>query len=225
MTEYIKFSDTVYATGWIPVSDTWTYASVYTLNVPAGALTKYSAYGKVKFTQHGVVKFGYIYPTSDTLLTLYAGSDFVVENTATYPITNINYSNAETPIGFPAVFNYLPVGISASNVTLAGRFFVNNRICFYDFSCIFHGAITFTSMPTLPIPVSALYNSGYYVWSAHGNASYYHSALFPNGLLIGLSNSQTIMHIMDSSGSPMSATVPVTWANNDVVDGHIYYEV
>jgi hypothetical protein len=93
-------------TGWMPVTDSWTYASASTITVPAGATATYSAYSKAKFTQHGVVKQGYIYPTSDTLLTFYAGSNFAVEDTATYPITSIYYSNSANPIGFPHWFNY-----------------------------------------------------------------------------------------------------------------------
>ena len=122
------------ADGWIPVTiGSWAYASISTITVPAGASTKYSAYSKVKFTQHGVVKFGYIYPTSDTLLTLYAGSDYAIEDTATYPITNIHYSNASTPIGFPQRFAYTPsLGGSAWTVvgalTALGYFSINSGI-------------------------------------------------------------------------------------------------
>src|ERR1035437_5211939 len=66
------------ANGWTPVADTWTYASATTINVPAGASATYSAYSKAKFTPHDVTKYGCVYPTSDTLLTFYAGSDFAV---------------------------------------------------------------------------------------------------------------------------------------------------
>jgi hypothetical protein len=117
--------------GWMPVTDTWAYASASTITVPAGASTTYSAYSKVKFTQHGTTKYGYIYPTSDILLTFYAGSDFVIENTATYPITNIYYSNVESPIGFPHVFNFSPtVTPSAGSITTAtytGKFSMSGK--------------------------------------------------------------------------------------------------
>lgn len=92
--------------GWTPVSATWTYASASTITVPSGAAAIYAPYDKVKFTQHGTVKFGYVYPTSDTLLTFYAGSDFSVENTATYPITAVYYSHQANPVGFQHWFAY-----------------------------------------------------------------------------------------------------------------------
>jgi hypothetical protein len=105
------------ANGWIAVTDTWTYASASTITVPAGASTTYSEFSKVKFDQHGVTKKGYINPTSDTLLTFYAGSDYVIEDTATYPITNIYYSNAAMPIGFPDAFNFTGTYSGGSTMT------------------------------------------------------------------------------------------------------------
>ena len=102
------------ANGWIAVTDTWAYASASTITVPAGASTTYSEYSKVKFTQHGTTKYGYINPTSDTVLKFYAGSDFAIENTATYPITNIYYSNAVCPVGFPQYFNTAAVAFSTT---------------------------------------------------------------------------------------------------------------
>lgn len=91
--------------GWIPVSTVPTYASASTLNVPSGAASIYKKGDKYKFTQHGVVKHFYIIGVADTLLTVTAGTDNVVENTATYPITLPYYSHQENPIGFPAYFS------------------------------------------------------------------------------------------------------------------------
>ena len=60
--EYLK------SYGWIPVSDTWTYASATTITVPSGATSKYKVGQGVKLTQSGTVKYFYIVGVTNTLL-------------------------------------------------------------------------------------------------------------------------------------------------------------
>jgi len=90
--------------GWIPVFQTWSYASSITITVPTGAALLYQKGDKIKFTQHGVIKYFYILNVIDTVLTVSAGSSYTVENTSTYPITDIYLSHQENPIGFPGSF-------------------------------------------------------------------------------------------------------------------------
>jgi hypothetical protein len=61
------------------------------------------------FTQHGVVKFGYVVAIAATLLTFCGGSTYTIEDTATYPITAISYSRVENPFRFPLSFDWSPV--------------------------------------------------------------------------------------------------------------------
>jgi hypothetical protein len=150
------------ANGWIAVTDTWTYASPSTLTVASGAQTKYSDYCKIMFDQHGVTKKFYGKATANTTLTVYAGTDFVVENTAIYPITNIYYSNAANPIGFPSSFNYTPaitpsVGTYTSIRYLDMYFSVKEKILKLIFS--FDGTCNNTPdsfTVSLPISVSVI---------------------------------------------------------------------
>jgi len=122
------FMPVSYKDGWIPVTGTFSYASASTITVPSGAAAVYSLYDKVKFTQHGVTKYGYVYPTSDTLLTFYAGSDFSIENTSAYPITNAYYSHAASPVGFPQWFDYTPI-LTVSGGTAPTYATFINRYC------------------------------------------------------------------------------------------------
>lgn len=116
--------------GWTPANATWSYASASTITVPSGAASKYQKGDKIKFTQNGTVKYFYIIAVADTLLTVTAGSDFSVENTATYPITANYFSHEQNPIGFPQWFNYTVIhGGYSSDPTYAARFCILNGQC------------------------------------------------------------------------------------------------
>lgn len=133
--ERLRVGENPLKNGWIPVSGTWTYASATTITVPSGAASIYAPYDKVKFTQHNVVKTGYIYPLSDTQLLFYAGSDFVIENTTTYPITTAYYSHQASLIGFPQWFNWTPGLTNLSGYDLA-RFSIIGKTAIVHFKTI-----------------------------------------------------------------------------------------
>ena len=86
--------------GWIPVADTWTYASATTINVPSGAASIYSPGDKIKLTQTTVKRF-YIITVADTLLTVVGASTETVANAA---ITLPYYSHAKNPLGWVQTF-------------------------------------------------------------------------------------------------------------------------
>ena len=89
-------------TGWITVTDSWTYASANTINVPSGAAAIYKKGMGIRITQT-TDKFLYIAGVSDTLLTVTGGTDFTVANAA---ITAAAYTfSPHTAIGFPVKFN------------------------------------------------------------------------------------------------------------------------
>jgi len=93
-------------TGWIPILDTWTYASTNTINAPTALVPFKKGWG-VRFKQGGGFKYMYITALSANLLTVYAGSDFVVSNAA---ITDVSITKEPlNAFGFPEDFNWLPV--------------------------------------------------------------------------------------------------------------------
>jgi len=104
--------------GWMPVSDTWTYASAQTVNVPSGAASIYGKGTKIRFKQGGAYKYFNSTVIANTLLTLRAGNAYSVDNAA---ITDIAYSNALVAPGFPSYFS-----LSIPTWSASGNPFTNN---------------------------------------------------------------------------------------------------
>jgi hypothetical protein len=224
--EAIETQMITYDTGWIPTTDSWSPTSDGTITIPAGGLSIYSVGDKIRYSKNSSSDFsyGYVITIADTLITPCAGSDYSVSSSDT--ITDISYSKVSTPTGFPAGFNYTPTGVSATNATLTGRFSVNGRFCRCSIAIAFTGAITFTTMPTLPIPSSAtMFDITGKIVSGIG--SYYDSgtAFVPNGLIPALNNSATVVQILVIAGYDMSATAPITWANGDCLEITFTYEI
>ena len=216
--------------GWLPMAGPWTYASQFSVNIPANQGYEYSTFSKIRLTQNGVNKYFYLNYATPNTLNFVSNTDFSVENTTTYPITNMSRSNLETPGSFPAWFNYTPTGIATSNVTLSGRFNITNRTCKVQFLATFTGGITFTTMPTLPIPSSANLLDGVAgEESIVGIASYLDSGTShnPTGLAVSVTTSGTTFGLRNSAvgGAPISATSPITWANGDLIHAQFEYEI
>lgn len=90
--------------GWIPASETWTYASASTITVPSGAVSKYAKGDRIKFTQT-TVKYAVIVAVADTLLTIATNTDYTVANAT---ISANYYSHASSPVGYPHWFTFAP---------------------------------------------------------------------------------------------------------------------
>lgn len=118
------------AGGWIGVTDTWTYASANTINVPSGAASIYKKGMGIQFTQSSTVKTMYITVVADTLLTVTAGTAYTVANSA---ITAIAYTpTPKTAIGFPVTFacaaptwdtSYIDNGTGGQQPTAGSQYF------------------------------------------------------------------------------------------------------
>ena len=109
--------------GWTPATGTWTYASATTITVPAGATGIYSDYCKLRWKQGGGWKYAYGKLSSDTVMVIYAGSDYTVAEAA---ITDVYYSNAATPVGFPNSFSWTPTLTGWSSVPTGSYIFSIN---------------------------------------------------------------------------------------------------
>jgi hypothetical protein len=208
--------------GWIPVTDAWAYASATTITVPSGAASLYNKGDKVRFKQGAGYKYFYIVLVADTLLTVTGGSDYTVATPAA--ITDIYCSKVSTPLDFPHFFNYTPTGVSAANVSHQGRFCIVGKACLVDYKASFTGGITFTTMPTLPLPCSS---SPFSQISSLGNAAYLDS---PGTYVLGtvfpiVVASATTVALVTAAAANISATVPITWANGDILESHFEYEI
>lgn len=118
--------------GWIPIRDTWAYASASTITIAAGGAAKYQKGDKIKLTQHSVTKVGYIVAIADTTLTIIG---FTVEDTATYPITAAFYSHCNA-VGFPDWIAFTPStwggiddGSGGSPTVTVARFKIDGCMC------------------------------------------------------------------------------------------------
>jgi len=220
------YFDTLYAPisstsdGWSAVSS-WTYASANTITVASGAAAIYRVGDKIKWTQT-TVKYGVIIAVADTLLTIAINTDYVVANAA---ITLPYYSHQETPIGFPSSFAYTPTG--PTNTTLTGRFSVRGRTALCRIKGVLTGAPSFASMPTLPFAASANMESADYIPAGVGGYLDSGTANGMNGIIpsVGSSGTTCLLKSVAGAGGTISATVPITWATNDVWFVQFEYEI
>lgn len=108
--------------GWIPSTETWTYASASTFTITGDKTSTYSIGDKIKFS-NPTVKYFYIvdisYGAPNTTVTVNGGLSYSVANSS---ITFPNYSKSSSPNGFPGYFKYTMTqnsGFTASPTTEA----------------------------------------------------------------------------------------------------------
>lgn len=213
--------------GWIAAPETWTYASATTFTI-SGDYTAYYVPGtRIKLTNVSVKYFVVVssaYASGVTTVTVTGGSDYALASAA---ISNTYYSYEPAPAGYPDWFDYTPTGVSATNVTLSGRFRVIGRTVEAHINAIFSGAITYTTDPTLPITASADIIAGTSLKPVSGVGGYFDSgtATVLNGLFPSVVASATTVEVYNSAGTQMSASSPITWANNDEFTLHFFYEI
>jgi hypothetical protein len=213
--------------GWLPAPGTWTASSdAITITTQAGSTDIYEVGDKLRFKQGGGFKFNYAIAVTDTTLTMTGSTDYEM---TTDTITDNYYSHCSTPVGFPQYFNYTPTGISATNVTMTGRFIITGRIIHVDFYAIFTGTITFTTMPTIPVTVSSNFITTPDLRTNNsGNGSYFDSGTnwFPNGIIPHLAASATTVTLGSGANAiPLTESSPITWTSNDKISAHFWYEI
>ena len=144
-------------TGWIDVSETWTYASATTITVPSGATSKYQKGDKIKITNNSATKYFYIVSVADTVLTVTGGSDYTVHDSA---ITSPYFSKIENPQGFPQYFAWTPTvsgsgSMTYGSVTISGaRFCLKGKTCLWYFNATGTIGGTTNSYMTHTVPIA-----------------------------------------------------------------------
>lgn len=144
--------------GWLPVSDTWTYASASTITVPSGAASLYQKGDKLRLKQGAGYKYYYIITVANALLTVTGGSNYTVASAA---ITDIAISRASNPFGLPGYFTFTSTvtGFSDTN-TAAMRFTISGSVIRLLIPSI-SGTSNATSL-TITVPVAPLISQ--YFW-------------------------------------------------------------
>lgn len=97
--------DTTVRQGWIDCNETWTYAGTLSVNVSAGAASRYSVGDKIKLVQSGTTKYFFVVGIADTVLALESRGLYTVANAA---ISGNYFSKEATPIGFPDSWKLTP---------------------------------------------------------------------------------------------------------------------
>ena len=117
------------ASGWQVGSGTWTYASASTFTVPAADAASMSVGTKLWLTQT-TSKYWYVAGVSGTTITIAPSTVYTLANAV---ITAPFFSNAATPVGFPAWIPYVPtVTVTAGTAptytgTSTGKYRITNR--------------------------------------------------------------------------------------------------
>lgn len=117
-------------TGWNPINATLTYASATTMNINADLTGLIPRFAKLRWKQGGAYKYAYVRTLTATLLTIRAGTDYSVANSA---ITDVSWSVADPAVGFPMKFNYATGGVRSAygtvgSATCTGTFVINGGI-------------------------------------------------------------------------------------------------
>jgi len=205
--------------GWISVSDTWTYASSTTINVPSGATAIYTKGDKIRLKQGGGYKYFYVVGVANTVLTVTGGSDYTVADAT---ITDNYYSHASSPIGFPNYFNYTPewtattTNPSLGNGTATGKFYLQGILCFTFGKIVTGNTTSFGSgVYSFSLPITSIITDGGDS-GLHGTGSAVRSGASRYQLLAVLNSATTVE--LDKTEPPFNGiteSAPATWANPD----------
>lgn len=112
--------------GWISVSDTWAYFSASVFTIPTDGTLVYQKSDKVRWKQGGSYKYGVISVVTATTATIIVNTNHVITNA---PITDVAYSRALNPFGWPDWFDYAVVATATTGafttVAATGRYKVS----------------------------------------------------------------------------------------------------
>lgn len=142
-------SNLVSADGWTAVSDSWSYASINTINVPSGADSIYAVGDIIKLTANGVVLYVYVVGVASTLLTV-AGNALT-----NHAFSNIYYSKKDSPVGFPGYFSHsITAGGFSSAPNLSSTYSISGRTLTMMVTRLADGVSNATTF-TIDLPVAA----------------------------------------------------------------------
>lgn len=211
------YFDTLYSAEWNSVSDSWSYASASTITVPTDATTIYQVGDRLRFKQGGGYKYYTIAAVAATTITVDVNTDYTVANAA---ITNIAYSRAPVPYGFPAYFNWSPTasGHTVGNGTVTARFSRTGKwIDFmYSFTLGSTSSISGDFSITLPVTPSPDFTA-FADLSDTGTAGYVAFAVGANSTGQLYIRAVNVAGTYPTNSTTFSATVPFTWTTSDAV--------
>lgn len=189
--------------GWTAVTDAWAYASASTITIPTDGTTVYQKGVKIRFKQGGGFKYYVGSTVAATLLTVAVNSDYTVANSA---ITDISYSYAENPFGWPDWFAFAPTitGFSANPTTTVYRYAIRGRQCSIYIRQTPAGTSNATTLTfTLPVAAATITNM---FWQGMGIADDNGSPLADPAVLYIASAGTTLSVAKDSTLAGFTAS-------------------
>lgn len=146
-------------TGWIPVTQTWTYSTATNITVPSDATFTYRKGWGIRLRQGGGYKYFYITLVTPTILTVTGGSSYTLTNAT---ITDISFSpNPNNAFGFPSHFSYFvsiggsgSAGTYAETVNLEGIFTIFGNQCHVQCSKMVTNKGSWTGSVGINLPVA-----------------------------------------------------------------------
>jgi hypothetical protein len=112
------------STGWIEDSVTWTYNQSVVFSRTGASYTLFPRGTKIRFKQGGDYKYAYIIFISGSLV------QTIGDTFANAVITDVAYSYASTPQGFPQWFPWTPTFTGFSAAPTGDHFFtINGSVC------------------------------------------------------------------------------------------------
>lgn len=211
-------------TGWREVTDSWVYASATTITVPTDATTKYSVGDKIRLTQT-TVKYFYVTAVAATTLTISGGTDYTLVNAA---ITEVSYSKAQSPLGFPKEFNWTP---SWTNLTVGdgtlnyAAFSIQQGIIKFKLKFTWGSTTSAAGVFTFSLPSGvtlASLSAGDHIegvgsFNDANGAKYVTLVEYVSTTTLRLRAQTADSTYVNVSAQGSSATVPFTWVATDII--------
>lgn len=217
---------TVITDGWMPDFDTWVYVSATSFKIAGKDVrSRFPPGTKIKLTQT-TAKYFYVVSTAfstDTTVTVAAGSDYSVANAA---ITNPFYSYQAEAQGFPDWFAFAPAwtNITVGSGTNVGKFRMVGRSVEVDSTFTFGTGSAVGSIPHYTAPVPSADKGTFTVRLADsGVANYFGTAECGADKEIYVYKLNVAGTTITFSG--VTATTPFTWAASDYINIHGVYGV
>jgi hypothetical protein len=202
--------------GWTETSDAWSYASASTITIPSDGTTTYQKSMKIRLKQGGGYKYYVVASLTATVITVIVNTDYTVANSA---ITNIAYSFAEMPYGWPDFFAYAPsvAGLTVGNATVAYRYKITGNITTVETSIVFGSTTSVSGDTTIATPTTPA--SAQLVM---GSASLYDLSGSVNVGITLVTGTSIYVRAILATGSyavnnSISSTIPFTWTTGDTI--------
>jgi hypothetical protein len=223
------YFDTLYqpagtgASEWNTVSDSWTYASSTTINVPSDATVTYAIGDRIRLKQGGAYKYFVVTTVAAALLTVTGGADYSVANAG---ITDIAYSRYIRPLGFPMYFNWTPswTNLTVGSATQVATFMLYGGLVRANIRLTWAANTSISGNVSVSQPITKALDSYTTVGAA---------ALVDAGTALfmgeGVSNGTNIdlrAIKVDSTYAVwayVTSTVPHTWTTNDIITLEMIY--